>query len=85
MKGMGQFSLLGIEIGASVIVGFLGGYWLDEKLSLSPWLTMSGFALGLATGARAVYRAAKAAERMAEEEEAAARRLRSRYLNDRFR
>lgn len=82
---MGQFTTLGIEIGLSVIVGFLGGWWLDQQWGTSPWFTMAGFGLGMTTAGRAVFRAAKAAAHLAEKEEAAARRERRSYLNDRFR
>jgi F0F1-type ATP synthase assembly protein I len=44
---------LGFELAAPVVVGALGGYYLDSKLNSLPWLmllgTIGGFLCGLRT------------------------------------
>lgn len=37
---------LGTELMAAVLLGLLGGRWLDSKLGTAPWLLMAGAALG---------------------------------------
>jgi ATP synthase protein I len=78
-KGLGNYGTVGIEVLLSVLVGFLGGYWLDGKLDTGPWLTLIGFAYGVAAAARALYRAARRATKEAEELERRERDERRRY------
>lgn len=76
-KAVGRHGTVGLEIALSVVVGFLGGSWLDRKLGTGGWLTALGVAYGVAAAARALYRAARRATREAEEldrRERAARR-----------
>lgn len=82
-SNLGQFTTLGIEVGLSVVFGLLGGWWIDEKLGTSPWITLLGTGFGMATAGRALVRAARQAHRMAEQEEALAREARRKFLNDR--
>jgi F0F1-type ATP synthase assembly protein I len=49
-----SMSSVGLEIGLSVAIGALGGYWLDEKLSTGPWLTLVGLLFGVAAAAKRV-------------------------------
>ncbi len=55
-------SSAGLELGISVAVGLLFGYWLDEKAGTSPWLMLLFMVLGLVAGFRGVLRAIKRAE-----------------------
>lgn len=41
---------LGMELIAPILVGVLGGYWLDGKLGTRPWLVLTGALLGIAAG-----------------------------------
>jgi F0F1-type ATP synthase assembly protein I len=47
----------------AVLVGTLGGWWLDGKLGISPWLTIGGSVLGIAGGMTVFLRAALATTR----------------------
>jgi F0F1-type ATP synthase assembly protein I len=38
------------------VLGFGAGFWLDGKLGTSPWLSLLGFAMGLAAGVLNVVR-----------------------------
>ncbi len=40
----------GSQLAVSVLLGFYAGYWLDKKWGWSPWLTLTGSALGLGVG-----------------------------------
>ena len=78
-KGMGRYGTVGLEVVLSVLVGFLGGWWLDQKLGTNPWLTLIGFAYGVAAAARALYRAARRAAKEADDLDRREREQRRRY------
>ncbi len=59
-------SSVGLELGLSVIIGLLIGYFLDQKLGTQPWLMLLMLGFGLVAGFRGVLRAVKRAERAAE-------------------
>ena len=82
-KGAGSYGMVGLEVILSVLLGFFGGYWLDGKLDTRPWLTLIGFAYGVAAAARALYRAARRATKEAEDLERREREQRRRYGDDR--
>jgi hypothetical protein len=48
-SAMHSIALLGLgwAIALSLVLGLLGGLWLDGQLGTSPWLTIGGIALGL--------------------------------------
>ena len=50
------FSEIGLVLLVTVLVGVLGGYWLDQQIGTLPVFALVGFFLGLAAGARAVWR-----------------------------
>ncbi|MFI5308261.1 MAG: AtpZ/AtpI family protein [Polyangiales bacterium] len=56
LKAFARFGSLGIELALSVVVGMLGGRWLDGKLSTAPWLMLLGLVLGVIAGFRSLYR-----------------------------
>jgi F0F1-type ATP synthase assembly protein I len=66
-KGVGSYGTVGIEVALSVVVGLIGGSWLDGKFGTGPWLTLAGLAYGVAAAARALYRAARRATKEAED------------------
>jgi ATP synthase protein I len=39
----------GVFVGC-MLVGVLGGHWLDKKLGTEPWLILSGSLLGIVSG-----------------------------------
>jgi len=41
---------LGLRLALVIMGGSLGGWWLDKKLGLLPWLTLLGTAAGLVIG-----------------------------------
>ncbi|KPK11925.1 MAG: hypothetical protein AMJ62_16230 [Myxococcales bacterium SG8_38] len=69
LKKLGSLSTIGLELGLSIAFGYLGGQWLDSKLGTEPWLKWIGFGLGVAAGARSLYRVVRRAQRMIEEED----------------
>jgi ATP synthase protein I len=81
-KGLAGFATLGLEFALSVLVGLFGGRWLDARLGTAPWLAVVGFGFGVAAGARAIYRAARAANLAAEREGDEERERRQRYHDD---
>ncbi|CAN5894852.1 hypothetical protein BH11MYX2_BH11MYX2_23840 [soil metagenome] len=56
-------SSVGLELGISVILGLLGGYYLDQRLGTTPWLMLACLLLGLVAGFRGVVRAVKREDR----------------------
>lgn len=53
-----RFSSIGIELGLSVMIGLIGGQWLDTRFHTS-WLWLLGLLLGVAAGFLTIYRALK--------------------------
>jgi F0F1-type ATP synthase assembly protein I len=66
-KGVFSYGTVGLELALSVVVGLIGGQWLDRKLGTDPWLTFIGLGFGIAAGARSVWRAVKLAQRQIDE------------------
>ncbi|HKQ67888.1 MAG TPA: AtpZ/AtpI family protein [Polyangiaceae bacterium] len=58
LKGLGDYGTVGLDLVLSILVGFFGGRWLDGKFGAHGWLTVIGFAFGVTTGFRFLYRAA---------------------------
>lgn len=54
-----RLSTLGIELGLLVMIGLVGGQWLDKTFGTAPWLLLAGMLFGLAAGFRTIYRALK--------------------------
>lgn len=69
LKQLGSLSTIGLELGLSIALGYLGGRWLDGKLGTEPWFQWIGLSLGLAAGARSLYRVVRRAQRMMEDED----------------
>lgn len=49
----------GMEVGLSVVVGALLGYWADHTWGTTPWCTLVGLGLGVGAGGRVLYRISK--------------------------
>jgi len=54
---------------ASIVIGFLLGYWADRRLNTEPYLMLVGLVLGFAAAAREIYHLVKRAQAMMDEEE----------------
>jgi F0F1-type ATP synthase assembly protein I len=50
------FSEIGLVLLVTILVGVLGGYWVDQQLRTLPIFVLVGFLAGLGAGTRAVYR-----------------------------
>ncbi|MQF64954.1 AtpZ/AtpI family protein [SAR202 cluster bacterium AC-409-J13_OGT_754m] len=50
LVGVGWF------ISSSVVIGLLGGKWLDDKTESSPLFVLSGVALGLLVSSYSIYK-----------------------------
>lgn len=83
-KAIGSYGTVGLEFSLSVIVGLVGGQWLDEKLGTG-FLMWLGGAFGLAAGVRALWRALQRANREADELTRKERLERKKYDDDRNR
>ena len=56
LKTLGQLSTIGLAFVFALVLGFGAGVWLDRRLGTSPWLSLIGFAMGLAAGILNVVR-----------------------------
>ena len=56
LRTIGQLSTIGLAFVFAIMLGFGGGSWLDKALGTAPWLSLLGFALGLAAGILNVVR-----------------------------
>jgi F0F1-type ATP synthase assembly protein I len=76
LQGLGRYGTVGLELSLSIVLGFLAGRWLDQKLQTGGWLTLVGFFFGVAAGFRAIYDAAQRMRRETEQadEQAAQKR-----------
>jgi ATP synthase protein I len=54
-----KYSVIGIEMAGSVIVGGFIGYWLDYYLGTDPWMFIIWVICGLIAGFRSLYRISK--------------------------
>lgn len=56
LKTIGQLSTIGLAFVFALMMGFGAGFWLDGRLGTKPWLSLVGFAVGLAAGVLNVIR-----------------------------
>ncbi len=59
IRMIGQLSTIGLAFVFALVMGFGGGYWLDNQFGTKPWLSLLGFAIGLAAGILNVVRTMK--------------------------
>ncbi len=60
LKTIGQLSTIGLAFVFALMMGFGAGFWLDQRLGTKPWLSLLGFAAGLAAGILNVIRTMQA-------------------------
>jgi ATP synthase protein I len=63
LRQIASYSTLGLEMGLSVSVGAILGYYLDKWLHTEPWLLIIFLIFGAISGFRSLYRALKRLER----------------------
>lgn len=63
MRSLLSLSSLGLELGISVVIGIVLGYFLDSVFKTYPYLTIVFTIFGIISGFRTVYRIAKKLER----------------------
>ncbi len=61
--GAARYASVGLEFGISVVIGYFGGHWLEDKFGFAPWGGIGGIVIGFVAGLRTLLRAARRAER----------------------
>ena len=62
-KALGELSTVGLTLVLATVIGLAGGYYLDKWLGTSPWLTLIGLVLGIASGFVNLFRTVNRAGR----------------------
>lgn len=52
----GTTGAVGIEIAVAIIIGYLGGRFLDRKLGTTPWISYAGLLAGMGAAIKALLR-----------------------------
>lgn len=78
-QGVGPYATLGLDMVLAVVVGLLGGLWLDKKLGTGGWVTIVGFLFGVAAGFNILFKAARKLREDTERED----RQREKKMRDR--
>jgi F0F1-type ATP synthase assembly protein I len=65
----GTTGAVGIEIAVAIVIGYLGGSWLDHKFGTTPWLTCVGFFSGVGAAVKAIVRVTRQYKRGLDENE----------------
>jgi ATP synthase protein I len=55
-RAAGTTGAVGIEIVLAVLVGYIGGQWLDRRFGTAPWLTWAGTVAGVGAAIKALVR-----------------------------
>ena len=66
----GQAGAVGMEIVLAVLVGYLGGQWLDRKAGTAPWLQWIGLVLGVGAAINALVRVTRAYNKSLKDDDA---------------
>lgn len=56
LKALAIASTIGIELAITVVLGFYGGRYLDNRFATGPWLMLAGVLTGLAVGTVGVFK-----------------------------
>ena len=59
LVGFGKYGTVGMDFAVSVVLGMLGGWWLDGKFGSSPWLMIAGMVMGVAVGFNLLFKTVK--------------------------
>ena len=63
LRDLGPYMAIGWVLMVSVLGGTLGGVYLDRWLGSTPWLTLLGIFLGMATGFTSLFKTLQEQER----------------------
>ena len=63
-----MYSSMGLELGLSVVVGFLIGSWIDGWLATDPWFLLIFGIAGILAGYRSIFRLVKRVQADADSE-----------------
>ena len=61
VQATARYSYIGIFFGVAVSICVYAGRWADHRWNTTPWLTIVGLLLGVATGFNELYRVSKRA------------------------
>lgn len=61
----GTTGAVGIEIAVAIIIGYLGGRFLDRKLGTDPWISYAGLLAGIGAAIKALLRVIRSYRRLA--------------------
>jgi len=67
LKQSATVGSVGLEMGISVVIGFLVGHYLDKWLDTRPIFTIIWIGFGFGAAAKALYRTYKHAKRVTED------------------
>jgi ATP synthase protein I len=70
LKLAARFASAGFELAMAIVVGYLGGRWLDEAFETEPILQYIGLLLGIVAGFRSLFSLARSAQAASEENQA---------------
>lgn len=56
LQALALATTIGMELAVTVVLGYYGGHYLDEKFATGPWLMVAGIFAGLAAGISGVYK-----------------------------
>jgi F0F1-type ATP synthase assembly protein I len=59
----GTTGAVGIEIAVAIIIGYLGGRFLDRKLGTEPWISYAGLLAGIGAAVKALLRVVRSYRR----------------------
>jgi F0F1-type ATP synthase assembly protein I len=59
----GTTGAVGIEIAVAIIIGYLGGRFLDRKLGTEPWISYAGLLAGMGAAIKALVRVVRSYRR----------------------
>jgi F0F1-type ATP synthase assembly protein I len=55
-KSPWRHAQIGLQLSICVLAGFFAGYWADKKFATSPWLALTGAAIGMAAAFYSIAR-----------------------------
>jgi ATP synthase protein I len=66
-RSLGELASLGVAMVLATVIGLGVGYYLDDWMGTSPWLTLLGLGFGIASSFVILFRSAKTAGRNLDE------------------
>lgn len=56
LQALALATTIGMELAISVVLGFYGGRFLDQRFATGPWFMLAGILIGLAVGIAGVFK-----------------------------